>query len=244
VIDSHTEGEATRVVVGGGPTLGPCSIKEKLLILSQEHDSLRSTVLNEPRGSDILVGALLCKPENADNTAGVVFFNNVGYLGMCGHGTIGLMVTLLHMGRIAPGPHIIETPVGEIKANIEKSGKVAIRNVASYRLAQKIHLNIEGYGPVTGEVAWGGNWFFLTENHGLHLSLKNIDCLMDYSWKIRKELRHRGITGHGNQEVDHIELLAPPNELTLIPRTLCCALARSLIGHPVVLEPVQNLPAS
>lgn len=129
---------------------------------------------------------------------------------MGGHGTIGLMATLFYMGRIGLGQHRIETPVGELRGNIEKSGKVVIRNVASYRLAQKINLNIEGYGPVTGDVARGGNWFFLTDNHGLHLSPRNIDCLIDYSWKIRKDLCRKGITGHGSQEIDQFELFAPP----------------------------------
>src|SRR5262245_63920103 len=112
VIDSHTAGEPTRVVISGGPALGGGSIAQRLAILREKHDWLRSAVVNEPRGSDVMVGALLCEPSDPSCAAGVIFFNNVGYLNMCGHGTIGLAVTLAHLGRLSAGEHRIETPVG------------------------------------------------------------------------------------------------------------------------------------
>ena len=210
VIDSHTGGEPTRVVVEGGPDLGTGPIAERLIRFRDRYDGFRSAVVNEPRGSDTLVGALLCKPCEADCAAGVIFFNNVGYLGMCGHGAIGVVSTLAYLGCIKPGRHRLETPAGPIAARLEASGAVIIQNVSSYRWAGGIPLELEGYGRLTGDVAWGGNWFFLSEDHGLHLSLENIDRLLDATWKIRRELREQGIRGRDGQEIDHIALFAPP----------------------------------
>ncbi|HZC23239.1 MAG TPA: proline racemase family protein, partial [Candidatus Binatia bacterium] len=110
VIDSHTGGEPTRVVVSGAPDLGKGPLSERLQLFRRDHDSFRSAVVNEPRGSDVMVGALLCEPTDPACAAGVIFFNNVGYLGMCGHGTIGLVATLFFMNRIASAEHKIETP--------------------------------------------------------------------------------------------------------------------------------------
>ena len=209
VVDSHTGGEPTRVVVEGGPDIGAGSVKERLLCLRDRYDWFRSAVVNEPRGSDALVGALLCEPSRTDCAAGVIFFNNVGYLGMCGHGTIGLVSTLSHLGRITPGQHRLETPVGTIVAKLEESGAVTIQNVASYRLAKAVPLHLEGYGSVTGDVAWGGNWFFLSQDHGLRLSLDNRERLLHCAWEIRKELRRQGIQGNDGHEIDHIGLFGP-----------------------------------
>lgn len=210
VIDSHTGGEPTRVVVEGGPDLGTGPMAERRVRFRDRFDPFRSAVVNEPRGSDALVGALLCEPCQADCAAGVIFFNNVGYLGMCGHGAIGVVATLGHLGRIRPGRHRLETPAGAIEADLHASGAVTIQNVASYRWAKGVALNPEGYGRLTGEVAWGGNWFFLSDDHGLQLSPENIDRLLDCTWKIRRELRNRGITGKDRREIDHIALFAPP----------------------------------
>ena len=210
VIDSHTGGEPTRVVVEGGPDLGTGPMAERLLCFRDRFDLFRSAVVNEPRGSDTLVGALLCEPCKADSAAGVIFFNNVGYLGMCGHGAIGVVSTLGYLGRIRPGRHRLETPAGAIAAGLQESGEVVIENVASYRWAKGVALDLEGYGRLTGDVAWGGNWFFLSEDHGLQLREDDIDRLLDCSWTIRRELRNRGITGKGGREIDHIGLYAPP----------------------------------
>jgi 4-hydroxyproline epimerase len=209
VIDSHTGGEPTRVVVSGGPDLGTGPLPERLERFRREHDSLRSAVVNEPRGSDVMVGALLCDPVDPACAAGVIFFNNVGYLGMCGHGTIGLVATLSFMNRIKPGEHRIETPVGTVSAVLHSNGEVTVNNVASYRLAANVELDMQLYGKVHGDVAWGGNWFFLVRDHKLDLSLRNIERLTDFTWAVRQALRQQGITGAGNQEIDHIELFGP-----------------------------------
>jgi 4-hydroxyproline epimerase len=209
VIDSHTGGEPTRVVVSGGPDLGNGPLPERLQRFRDEHDAFRSAVVNEPRGSDVMVGALLCEPVNPACAAGVIFFNNVGYLGMCGHGTIGLMATLSYMKRIEPGEHRLETPVGTVSAILYPNGEVTVNNVASYRLAANVEVDVPRYGKVYGDVAWGGNWFFLVRDHRTDLLLKNIEELTNFAWSIRQALSQRGITGAENQEIDHIELFGP-----------------------------------
>jgi 4-hydroxyproline epimerase len=209
VIDSHTGGEPTRLVIGGGPDLGAGPLAERLERFRSEHDSFRSAVVNEPRGSDTVVGALLCEPVDESCAAGVIFFNNVGYLGMCGHGTIGLIATLAHLERIEPGIHRIETPVGVVTAALLPGGWVSIRNVPSNRYRKGVSVAVEGHGTVTGDIAWGGNWFFLVENHGKSLVPANIDELTDFTCRIRHALNRAIITGADGQEIDHIELFGP-----------------------------------
>lgn len=206
VIDSHTGGEPTRLVVAGAPDLGTGALYDRLERFRREHDSFRSAVVNEPRGSDVMVGALLCEPVDTSCAAGVIFFNNVGYLGMCGHGTIGLMAMLHFMGRIEPGEHRIETPVGTVTAVLHPGSEVTVNNVASYRLAADVSVNVPGYGTVHGDIAWGGNWFFLVREHKIDLSLKNVEELTNFTWAIRLALTKQGITGENQREIDHIEL--------------------------------------
>jgi len=205
IIDSHTGGEPTRLIVAGGPDLGLGPMAERLDRFRRDFDAVRSAVVNEPRGSDVIVGALLCEPEDPGCAAGVVYFNNVGYLGMCGHGTIGLLVTLAHMGRIRPGEHRIETPVGTVTATLHPGGEVTVANVPSYRKVKAFAVDVPGLGRVSGDVAWGGNWFYLVEDHGQTLSLANVETLTDVAWRIRTVLN-----GNGFPEVDHVELFGPP----------------------------------
>lgn len=209
IIDSHTGGEPTRLVVGGGPDLGVGPLAKRLKRFQADHDSFRSAVVNEPRGSDVIVGALLCEPVDPNCAAGVIFFNNVGYLGMCGHGTIGLMATLAHMKRIKPGQHRIETPVGRVGAILHESGHVTVNNVASYRSAANVEVKVPGYGKVYGDVAWGGNWFFLVRDHAVELALSNVERLTTFTWAIRQALVAEGVTGDDGKEIDHIELFGP-----------------------------------
>ena len=153
IIDSHTGGEPTRVVIGGGPELGRGTMAERLAIFRERHDDFRSAVNNEPRGSDVLVSALLCEPVDATCAAGVIFFNNTGYLGMCGHGTIGLVITLAHLGRIRPGVVRIETPVGVVEAAWYGGDEVSLVNVPSHRAVAGVVVEVPGHGPA-GDVAW------------------------------------------------------------------------------------------
>lgn len=209
VIDSHTGGEPTRVVIEGGPDLGSGTLAERRKRFGHQFDSFRSAIVNEPRGSDVMVGALLCPPSDPSCTAGVIFFNNVGYLGMCGHGMIGLVATLSQMGRIKSGDHRIETPVGIVQARLHDTGEVTITNVPSYRLTHNVRMEVPGHGIVVGDVAWGGNWFFLVEDHGQHLEFDNVETLVEFTWKIRQALTQQQITGRDGQEIDHIELFGP-----------------------------------
>jgi 4-hydroxyproline epimerase len=209
VIDSHTGGEPTRTVISGGPDLGFDSLEIRRERFRNEFDHFRSVITNEPRGSDALVGALLCEPVDKSCVTGVIFFNNVGYLGMCGHGTIGIVVTLAYLNRIAPGSHRIETPVGIVEAKLDERGEVTVANVPSYRLAHDISVDVEGHGRVVGDVAWGGNWFFLVNDHGQEISFQNLETLTEFTWRIRQALNKARITGEGGQEIDHVELFAP-----------------------------------
>jgi 4-hydroxyproline epimerase len=209
VIDSHTGGEPTRLVVAGGPELGAGHLAERLVRFREQFDWFRSAVVNEPRGSDVWVGALLCQPVDPSAVAGVIFFNNVGYLGMCGHGTIGLMVSLRHLRLIEAGEHNVETPVGLVTTTVHENGAVTVTNVPSYRKLACVPVEVPGFGRVHGDVAWGGNWFFLIHDHGLDLTLGNIESLTRFAWAVRQALRLAGIRGDGGHEIDHVELFGP-----------------------------------
>ncbi|MBS7690591.1 4-hydroxyproline epimerase [Pseudomonas lalucatii] len=208
VIDSHTGGEPTRLVLDGFPELGPGSMGERRQRLAEGFDDWRAACVLEPRGSDVLVGALLCAPVDPTACAGVIFFNNTGYLGMCGHGTIGLVASLAHLGRIQPGLHRIETPVGTVQATLHPDRSVSVRNVPAYRYRQAVSLNVPGYGSVTGDIAWGGNWFFLIAEHGQRVAGDNLEALTAYTWAVRQALEAQGIRGEDGGEIDHIELFA------------------------------------
>jgi 4-hydroxyproline epimerase len=208
VIDSHTGGEPTRIVIDGGPDLGSDSLAQRLERFRSEHDRFRSAVVNEPRGSDVIVGAMLVEPCDPSCAAGVLFFNNTGYLGMCGHGSIGLMTTLAHLGRVRPGEHRIETPVGIITATLHGDGAVSIDNVPSYRQAKAVTVEIPGGEQVTGDVAWGGNWFFLVERHGREIALSNARALTEFTSRVRS-----AVNAAGHPLVDHVELFAPASDI-------------------------------
>ncbi|MBK1814706.1 proline racemase family protein [Luteolibacter yonseiensis] len=215
VIDSHTEGEPTRVVVSGAPDLGTGTMAEKSRRLREGHDWLRSAVCNEPRGHDAMVGALICEPGEPDCVCGVIFFNNLSTLNMCIHGTIGLAVTLAHMGKIGPGSHRIDTPVGVVVATLNEDGSVEVANVPSYRHAADVPVEVPGYGTIHGDIAWGGNWFFLIDRQGPGVHFHNLDALMDFTIQVRRELENQGITGGNDMEIDHIEVFGPPSDTAL-----------------------------
>jgi 4-hydroxyproline epimerase len=210
VIDSHTEGEPTRLIIEGGPDLGQGTLAERCAVFARDFDATRSFAVNEPRGYDALVGGLLCEPQDSTCVAGVIFFNNVGMLGMCGHGTIGLGVTLAHLGRIGSGVHRVETPVGVVSFELLSRNEVQITNVESYRFTKAITVDVPGLGAVTGDIAWGGNWFFLTENAPCPLVSKNIQELTQAAQAMQQALTMSGITGADGAPVDHVEIFGPP----------------------------------
>ena len=211
-IDSHTGGEPTRVILSGFPELGGGPLAERRLAFRERHDLWRRAVACEPRGSDTMVGALLLPPTDPSACAGVIFFNNVGYLGMCGHGTIGLIRTLQHTGRLQAGRHRLETPVGMVGVELHADGSVSIDNVESYRHLRDVALDVPGYGAVRGDVAWGGNWFFITKDSPLPLTLDHRAALTTYTEAIRAELEKAGISGADGAEIDHVEINGPTEQ--------------------------------
>ncbi|HEX3891607.1 MAG TPA: proline racemase family protein [Terracidiphilus sp.] len=211
VIDSHTGGEPTRCVLALGVDLGHETLRERMEVLRQRYDGYRRAILCEPRGSDVLVGAYLLEPSDPSCVTGVIFFNNAGYLGMCGHGAIGVVATLAHMGRIQSGIHRIETPVGIVEAELRADGVIACHNVPAYRLRTQVEVTVPGYGAVRGDIAWGGNWFFLVE-HTSALTIESVHTLTDFTWAIRLALVDQGITGADGAEIDHVELFGEPHD--------------------------------
>ena len=209
VIDSHTAGEPTRVVVGGGPALGGGPVADQAAVLRADHWGFCRAVVDEPRGSEVLVAALLCEPADPTAAAGVVFWNPAGLLGMCGHGLIGVVATLAHLGRLGPGGHRFETPVGPVAATLHPDGRVGVRNVPSFRHRAGVAVDVPGVGPVTGDVAWGGNWFFLVDHPG-PLARTAAGELTAFAQAVRRALPANGVTGGGGAEIDHIELCGPP----------------------------------
>lgn len=210
-VDSHTGGEPTRVIVSGGPKLIGKTVAEKAAYFARELDWFRAAVVNEPRGNDVLVGAILVEPSDARAACGVIFFNNVGVLGMCGHGTIGLAVTLAHLNRLAPGQHLLETCVGLVGVTLEDAHTASIENVPSWRTQKQVSVTMPDGQVVRGDVAWGGNWFFLCSDHGQRLSVTKVDELTHYAWQMRQQLKQQRITGSDGREIDHIELFGPPS---------------------------------
>ena len=217
VVDSHTAGEPTRVVIAGAPALGEGTLASRLEILRSRHDDFRTAVLAEPRGSDVLVGALLCTPpqdhgSHPSPAAGVIFFNDVGYLGMCGHGSIGLVATLAYLGRIEPGAHRVETPVGPVSAMLHPDGAVSIANVPSYRYRKQVEVNVPEYGTMHGDIAWGGNWFFIVADHRLSLHAEHRVALTAAAGAVRRALEASGIRGKDGALIDHIEFTGPAED--------------------------------
>lgn len=225
VLDSHTGGEPTRLVLEGFPDLGRGSMADRRQRLANDFDQWRSACMLEPRGSEVLVGALLCTPVDPSACAGVIFFNNSGYLGMCGHGTIGLVVSLAYLGRITPGEHRIETPVGTVTATLHDDGSVSVRNVPAYRYRQAVTVEVPGHGPVVGDIAWGGNWFFLISEHGLRVAGDNLPALTAYCAAVQQALEDQGLRGDDGGLIDHVELFAEDAEADSRNFVLCPGLA-------------------
>ena len=259
-LDSHTGGEPTRLIETPPFDLGTGSVADKLSKLKADHDDFRTTVLNEPRGSDVLVGALLVEPADSTCQFGVIFFNNVGYLGMCGHGTIGLIASLAYLGKVQPGVIRVETPVGVVEATLhdmslrgglqpdeaisdtagsryereehslystnsprndgDYPNKVSVKNIPAYRHLTHVPVTVDGK-TVHGDVAYGGNWFFLCHDHGMDVSMQNLEALTDFSWRVREQLTANGITGANGAEIDHVELFASTPEADSRSFVLC-----------------------
>lgn len=213
VIDGHTGGEPTRVILDGGPDLGPGSLADRARRLAEEHEASYRSVMLEPRGQVAMVGALLVEPSEPDCAAGVIYFDADAVLGMCGHGTIGLTVTLAHMGRIAPGTHRIDTPVGVVEVALSDANTVTVTNIESRRTQSGVTIEVPGPGEVTGDVAYGGNWFFIVDPSPIPVVTANIRQLTDATIAVREALATGGIAGEGGARIDHVIFQGPsPNE--------------------------------
>ncbi|ODC04995.1 hydroxyproline-2-epimerase [Terasakiispira papahanaumokuakeensis] len=221
VIDSHTGGEPTRLVMSGFPVLKGQTIAAQRDELRDEYDHWRRACLLEPRGHDVLVGALYCDPVTPEATCGVIFFNNSGYLGMCGHGTIGLVASLYHLGQISPGEHLIDTPVGPVTATLHEDGAVTVCNVPAYRAQQQVSVDVPGYAVVKGDIAWGGNWFFLVSEHDFNLTLDQVDPLTTFTSAIKQALEDQDIRGDDGGLIDHIELFSADDQADSRNFVLC-----------------------
>ena len=208
-VDSHTAGEPTRVVIGGFPELPGDTLAEQRTAFARDFDHWRAFINNEPRGSDVLVSALLVEPKHPGCVTGVIFFNNASMLGMCGHGTIGVVTTLARLGRLSAGEHRLDTPVGVVSATLHPDGRVSVRNVPARRHLKNVTLTVPGIGPVSGDVAWGGNWFFLTEAGDRPVNMEALTELNAYTGRLKTALEAAGVTGDNGETVDHIEVFAP-----------------------------------
>ncbi len=210
-VDSHTGGEPTRLVLEGFPDLTDLPLRERVQALRTKHDRYRAAVVTEPRASYVVVGGVLMPPVEEGSVASVIYFNNAGYLGMCGHGTIGVIATMQHLGMIAEGQHRLDTPVGTVTCTLSAHGRVAIENVVSYRHRDAVGVEVEGHGRVTGDVAWGGNWFFIVDAHDRALELDQVGALTEFTGALRRSLARQGITGRDGGEIDHVELFGKPS---------------------------------
>lgn len=211
IIDSHTGGEPTRTVLNGWPEVEGATMKERLAFVEASHDHIRKAVVCEPRGHDAVVGALLTPPENPDSLTGVIFFNDVGYLGMCGHATIGLVETLRHLGKFTSGEALIDTPVGTVKAIVDEAGKISISNVTPRLLKKDHEVEVPGLGQVIGDIAWGGNWFYLVNSFSPEINLNCLDELLKNSKAVRSALIAAGVRGDDGHIIDHIEFFTKPD---------------------------------
>lgn len=213
-VDTHTGGEPTRIVYDLPLDFPVGSVQASRDFLRDAHDDLRRAILSEPRGSDVLVGAVVLPPSQPGSLGSMVFVNNVGYLGMCGHGTIGLAVGLQHLGRLTDGKHHLDTVVGSVPITVS-GNRVEFQNVKSYRYAAAVPLTLDDGQTIHGDIAWGGNWFFICADHGLSLETSNIESLSGYARRVRRQLDQQPIRAAGGEVIDHIELVGPPSRAEL-----------------------------
>ena len=213
VIDSHTGGEPTRVILDGGPDLGSGPLAERAQRLATDHVDFYQSVILEPRGQVAMVAAMLVEPEDDSCVTGVIYFDADAVLGMCGHGTIGLAVTLAHMGLIDVGTHKIETPVGVVQIELSDANTVTVTNIESRRVHGKAAVRVEGLGTVTGDLAYGGNWFFIVDPSPIPVEPSNIRALTDAAIAVREATIAAGLCGEHGEPVDHVIFQAPsPSE--------------------------------
>jgi 4-hydroxyproline epimerase len=204
ILDSHAGGAPTRLMLSGGPELGAGPLAERAKVFQEKHDRFRRATVGEPRGSDAVMGALLVEPHDKGCQAGLIFFSNAGYPSLSAHGIIGSVVSLAHLGRIKPGPVKLDTPAGPVSAVLGAGGEVSFENVPAYRREKDLPLYLPGVGDVNVDLAYGGAWFCLIEQHDQRLALDNLPQLTDYCARIRQ-----AVSDSGFPEIDHVALFGP-----------------------------------
>ncbi|TLP46886.1 hydroxyproline-2-epimerase [Cohaesibacter sp. CAU 1516] len=209
VIDSHTGGEPTRVILDGGPDLGSGSLSDRAQRLATDHQALYRAIMMEPRGQPAMVGALLVEPTDESCVTGVIYFDAGAVLGMCGHGTIGLAVTLAHLGRIDIGTHRIETPAGIVEVTLTDRNTVTVRNIESRRVAKDVSITLDDLGTITGDIAYGGNWFYIIDPSPVAVEPSNLRALTDTAISIRTAINERQQADQTGIEVDHVIFQGP-----------------------------------
>jgi len=226
VIDSHTAGHPTRIVVGGLPKVRGGSVAQKRDYIKSKMDYIRTLLCNEPRGHSCMYGAFLVEPSSEDADFGVIFFSTASYDDMCGHGTIGVATVLTEMNMVRreePTTEVtFETPAGLVRVETKVVGgkvkSVSFVNVPAFLYKKDISIDVPGYGEVKGDVAFGGNWFFYVnaKEIGVRVRSENVDALARAGIAIKNEF---------NKEFD---LVHPTN-----PNISRKLLATSIIDIPV-----------
>ena len=243
IVDSHTAGEPTRCVLDGLPDLGSGPLAERLEHLRNHHDHLRRAILCEPRGSDVLVGAYLVAAgqSNVGNRRDLLQQRRLP-----GHVRTRNHRRRRHARASWPHPTRRACPRHACRHRCLRAApgnRVTIRNVPAYRYRTAVTVEVPGFGPVTGDVAWGGNWFFLSEAHPVPLTLEHKDQLTDYTWAIRQGLASANITGADGAEIDHIEISSPPHGPANTAATSFSVPAKHTIARPAARAPAPNSPA-
>jgi 4-hydroxyproline epimerase len=214
VVDSHTIGEPTRLVLDdafvAGLDLGTGSVFSRREVFRSRYDDVRRALVTDPRGVEAMVGVILVPPADPTCDLGAFYFNRVGYLDMCGHATIGLAVSLGHTGRITPGPFRMETPAGVVGVEWHGGSDASFQSVTPRRIHRGLSIRCPDGSIVTGDVATSGLWFFICRDHGLPVVPEAIPQLLERSWAIRRSLGAAGVTGDTGEVIDHIVLMGPP----------------------------------
>ena len=197
-IDGHTAGNPVRLVSGGAPALNGTSMSERRRDFQTRFDWIRTGLMLEPRGHDMMSGGLFYPPTRPDSDLGILFIESSGCLPMCGHGTIGLVTFGIENGLIearTPGRLRIEVPAGVIDVEyVENAGRVEsvrIYNVPSYLAAEGLRIEVPGFGPLTVDVAYGGNFYAIIEPQGAYEGLDALGAtrIIELSRQVRDRVR-------------------------------------------------------
>jgi 4-hydroxyproline epimerase len=197
-IDGHTAGNPVRLVAGGAPALHGVSMSERRQDFLKRFDWIRTGLMFEPRGHDMMSGGFLYPPTSPEVDAAILFIETSGSLPMCGHGTIGIVTFSIEHGLIKPseaGRLVVEVPAGVIEVRYVQEGprvkSVRIRNVASYVAARGIEIAVPGFGPLTVDIAYGGNYYVIIEPQGPYRGLDELGAarILSLSQDVRRLVR-------------------------------------------------------